>query len=79
MIYQISQVSNRDTQLLYFYRILRHSSTQLSELYRYDNPDVFFLDKSEEVVIDDQVMYEYHLSATQVMNRIPYQEFKNED
>lgn len=79
MIYQISQVSNRDTQLLYFYRILRHSSNQLSELYRYDNPDVFFLDKSEEVVIDDQVMYEYHLAATQVMNRIPYLEFMNED
>lgn len=79
MIYQISQVSNRDIQLLYFYRILRHSSTNLNELYRYDNPDVFFLDKCEEVIIEDRVMYEYHLSATQVMNRIPYLEFMNED
>lgn len=79
MIYQISQVSNRDTQLLYFYRILRHSSTQLSELYRYDNPDVFLLDNCKEVIIDNQVMYEYHLSTTQVMNRIPYLEFMNED
>lgn len=79
MIYQISQVSNRDIQLLHFYRILRHSSTQLSELYRYDNPDVFLLDRCEEVIIDDQVLYEYHLSATQIMNRIPYLEFMNED
>lgn len=79
MIYQISQVSNRDIQLLHFYRILRHSSTNLSELYRYDNPDVFLLDKCEEVIIDNQVLYEYHLSATQVMDRIPYLEFMNED
>lgn len=79
MIYQISQVSNRDIQLLHFYRILRHSSTQLSELYRYDNPDVFLLDRCEEVIIDDQVLYEYHLSATQIMDRIPYLEFMNED
>lgn len=79
MIYQLSQVSNRDIQLLHFYRVLRHSSTNLSELYRYDNPEVFLLDKCFKVMIDGQSMYEYHLSATQVMNRIPYLEFMNED
>lgn len=79
MIYQLSQVSNRDIQLLHFYRVLRHSSTNLSELYRYDNPEIFLLDKCFKVMIDGQSMYEYHLSATQVMNRIPYLEFMNED
>lgn len=79
MIYQLSQISNRDIQLLHFYRVLRHSSTNLSELYRYDNPEVFLLDKCFKVMIDGQSMYEYHLSATQVMNRIPYLEFMNED
>lgn len=79
MIYQLSQVSNRDIQLLHFYRVLRHSSTNLSELYRYDNPEVFLLDKCFKVMIDGQSMYEYHLAATQVMNRIPYLEFMNGD
>lgn len=79
MIYQLGQVSNRDTQLLYSYRILRHASTQLTELCRYDNPDVFFLDKCEEVNIDDKVMYEYHLSAKRVLDRIPYLEFMSDD
>lgn len=79
MIYQLSQVSNRDTQLLYFYRILRHASTELGSIYRYDNPDVYQLDKSVEVTIDDKTMYEYHLAAKEVANRIPYLEFTSDD
>lgn len=79
MIYQLGQVSNRDTQVLYFYRILRHSSTNLSEIYRYDNPDVFMLDKAQEVVLEDTTWYEYHLQITEMTNRIPYLEFLSED
>lgn len=79
MIYQLGQVSNRDTQVLYFYRILRHSSTNLSEIYRYDKPDVFILDKAQEVVLDDITWYEYHLQISEVANRIPYLEFLSED
>jgi hypothetical protein len=75
MIYQLGQVSNRDTQLLYFYRILRHSSTELSALYRYDNPDVFLLDSANEIYIDDEVWFEYRLACSPVDNRIPYLEF----
>ena len=79
MIYQLGQVSNRDTQVLYFYRILRHASTNLGEIYRYDNPDVFILDKAQEVQIDEETWYEYHLKVREVPNRIPYLEFLSED
>lgn len=79
MIYQLGQVSNRDIQVLYFYRILRHASTNLGEIYRYDNPDVFILDKAQEVQIDEETWYEYHLDAHEVPNRIPYLEFLSED
>lgn len=75
MIYQLGQVSNRDTQVLYFYRILRHSGTNLGEIYRYDNPDVFILDKAQEVQIEDETWYEYHLKVNEIPNRIPYLEF----
>lgn len=79
MIYQLGQVSNRDTQVLYFYRILRHSGTNLGEIYRYDNPDVFILDKAQEVRLEDETWYEYHLKVNEIPNRIPYLEFLSED
>lgn len=79
MIYQLSQVSNRDTQVLYFYRILRHSSTELSELYRYSNPDIFNLEVAEEIKDSDKIRYAYHLQIAEKPNRVPYLEFKADD
>ena len=79
MIYQLSQVSNRDTQVLYFYRILRHSGTDLSAIYRYDKPDVYQFGVATEIEFDDTTWYEYHLDAPEVANRIPYIEFMCDD
>ena len=79
MIYQLSQVSNRDTHVLYFYRILRHDSSQLGAIYRYDSPDVFVLDKAVSIPSDERPMYEYHLKVPEVPNRVPYLEFNNSD
>ena len=79
MIYQLSQVSNRDTHVLYFYRILRHDSSQLGAIYRYDSPEVFVLDKAVSIPSDGRPMYEYHLKVSEVSNRVPYLEFNNPD
>ena len=79
MIYQLSQISNRDTQVLYFYRILRHAGTDLGAIYRYDNPEVYQLSQVVEATIDDKTWFEYHLSATEKSNRIPYLEFSSTD
>lgn len=79
MIYQLSQVSNRDTQVLYFYRILRHAGTDLGAIYRYDNPEVYQLSQVVEATIDDKTWFEYHLSAKEKSNKIPYLEFSSTD
>lgn len=79
MIYQLSQISNRDTQVLYFYRILRHAGTDLGAIYRYDNPDVYQLSQAAEATIDDRTWFEYHLSVNERPNRIPYLEFSSTD
>lgn len=79
MIYQLSQVSNRDTQVLYFYRILRHNSNELNQLYRYDKPNVYQLDRSRQIEIDNEIWYEYILDAEVESDRIPYLEFQSED
>lgn len=79
MIYQLSQISNRDTQVLYFYRILRHAGTDLGAIYRYDNPDVYQLSQAAETTIDDRTWFEYHLSVDERPNRIPYLEFSSTD
>lgn len=76
MIYQLSQVSNRDTQVLYFYRILRHASTEGFELYRYDSPEMFTLGNANSVEIDGEVFYEYVLESQPKANRVPYLEFQ---
>lgn len=79
MIYQLGQVSNRDTQVLYFYRILRHNANNLGELYRYEDPETLVLEKPIEVTLDDVRMLEYHLDIPERTNRIPYIEFLSED
>ena len=79
MIYQLSQVSNRDTQVLYFYRILRHAGTDLGAIYRYDKPEVYQLSQVVEATIDDKTWFEYHLTAKEKSNRIPYLEFSSTD
>lgn len=79
MIYNLGQVSNRDTQVLYFCRILRHASTNLGEIYRYDKPSVFNLDEAESVTIDSEEMFEYHLEEKEVPSRVPYLEFSCKD
>lgn len=78
MIYQLGQISNRDTQVLYFYRILRHSATDLSAICRYDNPDVYQLSSPISNTIDDGIVYEYRLDCKPTANRIPYLEFSSE-
>ena len=53
MIYAISQISNRDLQLLYTYRILRHPSALLNSIYRYDSPEMYAIEKPEAVTIEN--------------------------
>ena len=77
MIYQIGQISNRDTQVLYFYRILRQACTNISALYRYDNPDVVVLDKS--IYNAELGLYEFHISTDIHDTLIPYLEFNSAD
>lgn len=77
MIYQINQVSNRDVQLLHFYRILRHASTELSALYRYSEPDAFRLPEAKAVVVDNNEFFEYQIQLPTKDNRIPYLEFSS--
>lgn len=79
MIYHINQVSNRDTQVLYFYRILRHDASEISAIYRYDNPEVFILTEPSEVIINDTRYFEYKLQCKEISNRIPYLEFYSDD
>lgn len=77
MIYRINQVSNVDTQILYFYRILRHSATELSSLFRYSDPEVFTLESYQTSEIDGNSYYEYRLATEVKSNRIPYLEFNS--
>ena len=79
MIYQISQVSNRDLQLLYTYRILRHPSALLNAMYRYDSPETYVIEKPETVTIEDVEYFEYHIQLTQPMTKIPFLEFDCDD
>lgn len=78
MIYQINEVSNRDTQVLHFYRILRQESNTLGQLYRYEVPDCFTLPEPVAIDIDGEVWYEYSLPAPTKNDRIPYLEFASE-
>lgn len=75
MIYAMSQVSNRDLQLLYTYRILRHPSALLNAMYRYDSPETYVIEKPEAVTIEDTEYFEYHIQLTQPMTKIPFLEF----
>ena len=79
MIYAISQVSNRDLQLLYTYRILRHSSALLNAMYRYDSPETYVIEKPEAVMIEAVEYFEYHIQLTHPMTKIPFLEFDCDD
>lgn len=75
MIYQISQISNRDLQLLHTYRILRHTSKTLSAMYRYDMPEQYTLLKPIMVERDSAECYEYHIPLQEPTTKIPFLEF----
>lgn len=75
MIYDISQVSNRDLQLLYTYRILRHPSALLNAIYRYDSPETYAIEKPQAVRIENTDYFEYHIQLEKPMTKIPFLEF----
>lgn len=75
MIYQLGQVSNRDVQLLYTYRMLRHNSQKLNALYSNAKPDIYILDKPTQ----SDAWYEYHIDCTPRLNYIPYLEFYSDN
>lgn len=79
MIYQISQVSNRDVQLLHTYRILRQPSKTLNAIYRYDNPAVYALEKPVMIHRDDEQLFEYHIPLSEPTTKIPFVEFDCEN
>lgn len=75
MIYELGQISNRDNQLLYVYRILRQPSNRLIEFLRYENPDIYVMDNCHSY----NEGFEYTISVNPVPNRIPYLEFYSDD
>ena len=77
MIYQLGQISNRDTHVLYFYRIIRQDNSKLNAIYRYDNPEIFILENATES--SELGLFEYHLKVDEVANRVPYLEFNGKD
>lgn len=79
MIYAMSQVSNRDMQLLGTYRILKHNSKLLNAMYRYDDPETYLLENPNSNILDGNEYFEYHIQLAQATTKIPFFEFDCED
>lgn len=75
MIYSISSISSRDITLLHIYRILRHQSQTLNEMYRYSTPDVRQIEKAVETEREGSTIFEYQIPIDVEKNKIPFLEF----
>lgn len=77
-MYQIHEISNRDLELLYDYRILRQPSDFLSASYSAGTPvatEIFQGSPTDFKTDRGELVYQYDLGIENIPNRIPYLEF----
>lgn len=83
MTWELNQISNRDTGLLYIYRILRQPSDLLKAIYTQSEPKICQIQSGSESdsLYKGSQLYSYTLDAELSDNKIPYLEFEceNED
>lgn len=81
MIFDLNQISNRDTCLLYIYRILRQPSDLLKAIYTQTEPKVCQIQSGSEsdVLYKGTLLYSYKLNAELSKDKIPYLEFECEN
>ena len=81
MIFDLNQISNRDTCLLYIYRILRQPSDLLKAIYTQTEPKVCQIQSGSEsdVLYKGTLLYSYKLDADLAEDKIPYLEFECEN
>lgn len=81
MIFDLNQISNRDTCLLYIYRILRQPSDLLKAIYTQTEPKVCQIQSGSEsdVLYKGILLYSYKLDAELSDDKIPYLEFECEN
>ena len=81
MIFDLNQISNRDTCLLYIYRILRQPSDLLKAIYTEAEPKICQIQSGSEsdVLYKGSVLYSYKLDAELSDDKIPYLEFECEN
>ena len=81
MTFELNQISNRDTCLLYIYRILRQPSDLLCAIYTQTEPKICQIQTGTEsdVLYKGSLLYSYPLDAELSDNKIPYLEFECED
>lgn len=81
MIFELNQISNRDTCLLYHYRILRQPSDLLRAVYTRSEPIVCQIQTGtkSDTSYKGEVLYSYELDAELSENKIPYMEFECEN
>lgn len=81
MIFDLNQISNRDTCLLYIYRILRQPSDLLKAIYTQTEPKVCQIQSGSEsdVLYKGTLLYSYKLDADLTEDKIPYLEFECEN
>ena len=77
----LNQISNRDTCLLYIYRILRQPSDLLKAIYTQSEPKVCQIQSGSESdsTYKGSLLYSYELQADLSENKIPYLEFECEN
>ena len=81
MKFELNQISNRDTCLLYHYRILRQPSDLLCAIYTQTEPKICQIQTGTEsdTLYKGSLLYSYPLDAELSDNKIPYLEFECED
>lgn len=81
MILELNQISNRDTCLLYIYRILRQPSDLLKAIYTDAEPKVCQIQSGSEsdTYYKGEQLYSYKLEVELSEDKIPYLEFECEN
>lgn len=81
MIFELNQISNRDTCLLYIYRILRQPSDLLKAIYTDSEPKICQIQTgtASDSTYKGELLYEYTLDVVLSDDKIPYLEFECEN
>lgn len=81
MIFELNQISNRDTCLLYIYRILRQPSDLLRAIYTQADPKLCQIQYGTEsdTFYQGNVLFSYELDVELAEDKIPYLEFECEN